>query len=697
MQFNNLQVLYPLAAIAGLILFILITFLFIRQRALLNRLRLKEKELTESEGNMRTILDNVDAYMYLKDNKGHYLFANRQLRKLWHAEIDEIIGFGDEKYFDATTAENIQKNDQRVLSDGLTLRTEETNTVLETGETATYLSVKIPLRDENGTIYALCGISTDISELKKTQHQLEQEKQRFHDFSNSSADWFWETDADLRFTYFSEQFEKHTGRARDVLGMTRPEIMAKDKLNPPSLMASNLSDMKNHRPYRDFEYRVPTKKGDIRWLSVSGVPYFNIDGSFAGYRGVGHDINERKQLEEEVKTHRDNLEKTVELRTIELARAKEEAEAANSAKSAFLANMSHEIRTPLNAVLGMANIGLRDSSDSHSQVAFNKIQESGKHLLGVINEILDFSKIEAGKLALESLPFNLLSVIDNVINMNYERAQNRSLKLNVNLMGDLPAWVIGDPLRLQQILLNLISNAIKFTQKGEVTVSVSREGELTRFEITDTGIGLSQDQLSRLYKPFQQADSSTTRQFGGTGLGLAISYNLAQIMGGDITAQSELYVGSTFLLSLPLVETQRPSSLEPVIKEPASSRLKGLRVLVAEDVEINQLIIEDILEQEGAVVTIVENGQQAIECLEERGINDIDIVLMDVQMPVMDGYEATRRIVKMAPELPVIGVTAHALIDERNKSLEAGMTGHITKPVNPQELIETMLMNVNRI
>ncbi|MEN8177768.1 MAG: ATP-binding protein [Pseudomonadota bacterium] len=378
-----------------------------------------------------------------------------------------------------------------------------------------------------------------------------------------------------------------------------------------------------------------------------------------------------------------------------LREARDAAEATARVKTDFLANMSHEIRTPLNAVLGMSRIGLRESREPKCQESFNHILDSGQHLLGVINDILDFSKIEAGKLTIELHPFQLIACVENIAGQMAERAEATGLEFKVNFDGNLPAWVEGDPLRLQQILLNLLSNAIKFTQQGSVSLCVTRDGEMTYFRVSDSGIGMSEDELSRLFIPFVQADSSTTRKYGGSGLGLTISQNLANLVGGEIKAESQVGAGSVFTLILPLQVSQPPIEKDTVSSSVTGMQLSGLRILAAEDVELNRIILEDLLEQEGARVVFAEDGQQALDRLEELGVTSFDLVLMDVQMPVMDGYEATRQIREMAPGLPVIGLTAHALAEERKKCLATGMVEHITKPIDPNSLIAAIRRHVD--
>jgi CheY-like chemotaxis protein len=256
----------------------------------------------------------------------------------------------------------------------------------------------------------------------------------------------------------------------------------------------------------------------------------------------------------------------------------------------------------------------------------------------------------------------------------------------------LPDWVAGDRLRLEQVLLNLLGNAVKFTAHGEVSLNVRREGEDTLFRVADSGIGMTPEQVSRLFSAFEQADSSTTRQFGGSGLGLAISRNLAHLMGGDIGVTSEMGNGSVFTLQLPLPTATPQKKAEIAVA--SGPRLAGLRVLAAEDVELNRLVLEDFLEHEGAVVVFAENGEQVLARLNEHGVAAFDVVLMDVQMPVMDGHEATRRLRAIAPNLPVIGLTAHALAEERDKCLASGMVEHVGKPIEPDELIGAILRQV---
>ncbi len=383
----------------------------------------------------------------------------------------------------------------------------------------------------------------------------------------------------------------------------------------------------------------------------------------------------------------DTLNQSLARMNVKLEEAMGAAEQANQAKSEFLANMSHEIRTPLNAILGFAQIGARDSAGRAAEGTFRRILDAGRHLLAVINDILDFSKIEAGKLQLESRPFRLAASCNEAVGLVVGRAKDKGLSLFVRLDQNLPEWVAGDHFRIQQILVNLLSNAVKFTENGSVSLHVAYEHGCANISVSDTGIGMSEEQLSRLFRAFEQADTSTTRNYGGTGLGLSISRDLARMMGGDISVGSRPGVGSVFTLRLPLPVSAPGQEHAPTPASPAGRRLRGVRVLAVDDVEVNRLLLENMLSHEGASVVLAEHGQKALDCLASVGAEVFDVVLMDLQMPVLDGYTASRTIRDKYPGLPVIALTAHALAEEAQRCLDAGMRLHVTKPVDIDDLV----------
>ncbi len=374
----------------------------------------------------------------------------------------------------------------------------------------------------------------------------------------------------------------------------------------------------------------------------------------------------------------------------DLALARHAAEEATRAKSEFLARMSHEIRTPMNAVLGLAYLALRDDPPPAQRERLQKIQTAASSLLDIINEILDFSKIEARKMELNRSPFALRSEVCSICDMIRQRAAEKGIEICIWIAPDVPDYLCGDSGRLRQILVNLLGNAVKFTSKGGILLEMAVEKQDADqvemlFSVYDTGIGIDDEAMQRLFAPFTQADSSITRRFGGTGLGLVISRELAQLMGGCLEAHSYPGSGSVFTLVLPfdLCEEVLPAK---AAESEYSSILAGRRVLLVEDNEINQLIGRDILEQVNMVVSTADNGLEALQALSKEAF---DLVLMDIQMPVMDGLEAARRIRQMpAPvgTVPIVAMTAHAMEQDREKSLAAGMNDHTTKPIEPDKL-----------
>ncbi len=676
-----------------------------------------EEALREGEQKLLTILDNVDAYIYLKDTAGRYLFANRPVRELWQAEMSAIVGCGDEKFFDGPTSEVIRRNDRRVIDDGEFLRAEEVNTVPATGCTRVFQSTKLPLRREDGHIYALCGISIDITERRESEEALRRAEEQSRNLAtllrlmcDNVPDMIWAKDREKRYLFANKALCDQLLCAESTdepIGLTDLHFALRQRDRYPDdpkwhtfgelCQDSDAITLERGTPSVFEEFGHVRGKNLI--LEVHKAPFIDSDGQTIGTVGSARDITDRKRVDAELERHRHHLESLVAERTNDLSVAKDAAETANRAKSTFLANMSHELRTPMNAIIGLTHLLSRTSTDNAQRDKLASISASANHLLQLLNDILDLSKIDAERMALDDTPFTFPELVENLRSLLGHKASAKGLLLAIEVapeLGNRPLQ--GDALRLQQVLINLVNNAIKFTDSGQITVGaqlLAADATHARvgFSVRDTGIGMPAEVLQRIFDPFEQADGSTTRKYGGTGLGLSICQKLVRLMGGEIVAQSSPGQGSQFLFEL---EFSTPASAPLPTGATSDSEIRlrtghaNTRILVVEDDWMNREVIRELLgEIVGFEVDIAPDGEQAVE-LATR--NRYALILMDVQMPVLDGLEATRRIRRLAlAQPPIVALTANAFSEDRARCMGAGMDDFVTKPVDPDILFATVL------
>ncbi len=786
-----------------------------------------EEAIKNSEQRLSQIINFLPDPTMVIDNDGTVVTWNQAMENLSGAKTDDMVGKGNYEYalpfygerrpllidLAKDWDEEYEKKYLSVEKVGEKLIGESYHSNL--GGKETYLHATAGLiYDTAGEVAGAIESVRDITEKKKADDIIRENEERLSNILKTTSEGFWLIDTEDITLDINEAMCEILQRPREeVVGSSISQYL--DEENVKTVHRQEVKRGEDEKGL--YEVSINRADGSIVPCLVNAAPLFDADGNKIGSFGMFTDITERKQMEDE------------------LIDAKHTAIEANKAKGDFLANMSHEIRTPMNAVIGMTHLALKTELTSKQQDYLHKIQSSANSLLGIINDILDFSKIEAGKMDMESVNFTLDDVLDNLGNLISVKAQEKEdLEVLFATDQNVPHFLVGDPLRLGQVLINLANNAVKFTDTGEIVVSTkllhqTEEKVTLQFSVSDTGIGLTEEQAGKLFQSFTQADTSTTRKYGGTGLGLTISKRLVEMMGGEIWVESEPGQGSSFIFTASfgpgqedmkkrftptrdlrgmkvLVVDDNPTSREILrdmlesfsfevalaasgqegiaeiekadknqpfemvimdwkmpgmdgieasrrIKEnsrlshvpnivmvtaygreevlqksqkigldgfllkpvkpsvlfdtvmqacgedvsaaspldrqqddaAAFEQIRGARILLAEDNEINQQVAKEILEGAGLIVSLADDGQQAVNMLKE---NSYDVVLMDIQMPVMDGYAATKAIRKddRFKELPIIAMTAHAMAGDEEKSLQAGMNGHVTKPIDPDQL-----------
>ncbi len=659
--------------------------------------RLAELALRHSNQRLASVFNAVTNGLLVFDAAGNVVECNAAASRMLGRAAARGAGAWDGMHEDGHRFSAPEHPVAQALASGQPVR-EVVMGVAAEGDTC-WLSVNVePLRDEHGPGRMVVASLTDISYRKRSEDALRQGEQRLQEIIQMMPIGLFIKDKDSRMLLMNRACEQQFGYTFDELNngdysaLHAPEEIAGFRAKDLEAFAG--------RTLIDFEETIWNPAlGQARHLRTFKKPVYDAHGAPAYLICMAIDISDSKATERALRELNEHLEERVAQRTAQLEEARRQAEEASAAKGQFLAKMSHEIRTPMNGVIGMAYLALKTELEPRQRDYLEKIRFAGEHLLRIIDDILDISKIEAGKLAIEEVDFALDHVIQTLTTVVAPKAASRGLRLHFTLDPALPPVLRGDPLRLGQILINYVNNAIKFSEHGSIEVSVRRvladaDACLLRFEVRDHGIGLSEAEQAKLFQAFQQADSAITREYGGTGLGLAICKQLAQLMGGEVGVHSAPGAGSTFWCTArlglgrgaPQPDAALPARASALLDgAPGSSAMQALkdaRILLVEDNTFNQQIALEMLEEAGSSVCLANNGAEALDLLQQAAF---DCVLMDVQMPLMDGLEATRRI-RADPALAttrVLAMTATATKDDRERCLQAGMDDFIAKPIQP--------------
>jgi PAS domain S-box-containing protein len=656
--------------------------------------KLAETRLQNSEQFLRQVADNIPGMLayWTKDlrctfsNKQYLTWFGRTAEQMHNISMHELMG--DELF---------QKNEPNIRAVLLGEDQQFERTLTQANGQIGYTWTQYIADKVDGEVRGFFALSTDITALKQGQQQ-----QRMGDLVlQQISQGVIITGVDRCIISVNRAFTSMTGYSElECLGHTcdfmQGNLTEQDTIAEIRLALDNITDYSGEI----LNYR---KDGSTFWNELTISPVHNHQGQLTHFIGIIRDVTLRREFDNQMQELNQSLEQRVIERTAELARAKVDAEVATQVKTEFLANMSHEIRTPMNAIIGMAYLSLKTDLTAKQREYLEKIQLSGQHLLGIINDILDISKIDAGKVELENIDFTLESVLTNVTDLVGSKARDKGLQFIMSIDPTLPLKLRGDPLRLTQVLLNFTSNAVKFTSWGQITLRVTMREEtkddcLVLLEVQDTGIGLSAKQQEQLFQSFQQADSTTTRKYGGTGLGLAICKQLANLMCGEVGVNSIEGEGSTFWFTArfdksyadtgqPAIDLQ--SGVTQGVAHHAKKMINGARILLVEDNEFNQQVASDLLESIGAIVSVANHGKEAVALFHN---NQFDCVLMDVQMPIMDGYQATAaiRAAESRSDIPIIALTANASNEDRQRCIDAGMDDFVMKPFQPDLLFATV-------
>jgi len=626
---------------------------------------------------LESLLNNVSDSIYFKDLDSRFIRVSRGLASKFHVgDPESIIGKSDADFFSPEHARQAREDELEIIRHGEPILNKEELETWQDGEDTWCSTTKMPLKDSSGKIIGTFGISRDITSKKENKEQLARERDLLRTIIDNVPDQVFVKDRAGRFIVANLAVLKGLGveSVSDIKGKTdydfsQPELACEYVADDQIVMRSGESLLDQEETSRGLD-------GQERTMLTSKVPLRDSEGKIWGLVGIGRDITRRK-------VEREELQSAMEL-----------AEKANQAKSDFLANMSHEIRTPLNSIIGMTDLVLQSELNDTQRDFLSMVRDSGRTLLRVINDILDFSKIEAGKLELDPVEFDLRDELGNTMKALAVRASESGLDLNVRIRPEVPRVLYGDIGRLRQVFVNLVANAIKFTEEGEVVIEVRCSSIVDGvahllFSVTDTGIGISPEKCETIFEEFQQADTSTTRRYGGTGLGLAISTRLVDLMGGHLELRSQLGVGSTFSFGLELeVRNGNTARTVPVI-------VGGLPVLIVDDNATNRIILEEMVSSWGMIASQAESVQAAQPMLEsavEKG-TPYRLILTDVNMPDADGFDLAEwvREADGVKPTPIIMLTSGGRMGDQQRREALRIAGSLAKPVKQSELFDAIV------
>jgi two-component system, sensor histidine kinase and response regulator len=649
--------------------------------------KLEEEARASEQRLIRTLIDNLPDFIYAKDVYGRFLIGNLAVtRQVGLLSTDQLVGKTDFDLFPSHLAAKYRDEEVQMIRSGEGLHNHEGPTLVGDQE-RWILTNKLLLRDDWGNITGFVAIGRDITEQKRIEEKLRQEQILLRTVIDNIPDAIYVKDQAYRKTLANLTDARHIGFNSEAEVLGKDDFALFPREVAEKFMADDRTVMQLGQPVLNREEYQITKSGEARWLLTSKVPLRDEKGTIFGLVGIGHDITERKETEQRVQQQAELLS----IQARELISARETALEASRLKSEFVANMSHEIRTPLNGIIGMTSMLLTTEMTPEQLECAEIVRQSGDALLTVVNDILDFSKIEAGKLSIEVYDFNLVAVVEGAIEILANRAQEKGLELGCFIDRQISTQLRGDAGRMRQVLVNLIGNAVKFTEKGEVLVSViplEDTGQRTRirFSVIDTGIGISKEGLSRLFQPFSQEDGTTTRTYGGTGLGLTISKRLVELMGGTIGVESVQGQGSTFWWDA-MFEKQPLNQVQPMPRKD----LSGLRCLIVDDNATNRKIVRHYTDSWGIANDDVADAEHALDMMRKAAAQGrpYDLALLDLQMPVKDGIELAKEINADPALASTRRILLTSICHRQHEALnEAGFSAALTKPIRQSQLFD---------